>query len=29
MNKKQASRLVESVLMDVPLPVIYLSEEQD
>ena len=29
MNPKQASRLVESVLMDVPLPVIYLAEEKD
>lgn len=29
MNSKQASRLVESVLMDVPLPVIYLAEEKD
>ncbi|NDK08364.1 DUF262 domain-containing protein [Candidatus Gracilibacteria bacterium] len=29
MNQKQSSRLVESVLMDVPLPVIYLNEEKD
>lgn len=29
MNEKQASRLIESVLMDVPLPVIYLNEEND
>lgn len=29
MNPKQASRLVESVMMDVPLPVIYLAEEKD
>jgi uncharacterized protein with ParB-like and HNH nuclease domain len=29
MNKAKASKLVESILMDVPLPVIYLAEEQD
>lgn len=28
-DKKKASRLVESVLLTVPLPVIYLAEEQD
>lgn len=26
---KKSSRLIESVLLDIPLPVIYLSEEQD
>ncbi|NVP17398.1 DUF262 domain-containing protein [Candidatus Gracilibacteria bacterium] len=29
MNQKQSSRLIESILMDVPLPVIYLNEEKD
>jgi len=29
MNPKQSSRLIESILMDVPLPVIYLNEEKD
>ena len=29
MNQKQSSRLIESVLMNVPLPVIYLNEEKD
>lgn len=29
MNEKQASRLIESVLLDVPLPVIYLNEEKN
>lgn len=28
-DKKKASRLVESVLLDVPLPTIYLAEEHD
>lgn len=28
-DKGKASRLVESVLMDVPIPVIYLAEESD
>lgn len=28
-DNKKASRLIESVLMDVPLPLIYLSEEED
>ena len=28
-DKKTASRLIESVLMNVPLPIIYLSEEED
>lgn len=29
MDATKASRLVESILMDVPIPVIYLAEEQD
>ncbi len=29
MDAKLSSRLVESILMDVPIPVIYLAEEQD
>ncbi len=29
MDAKLASRLVESILMDVPIPVIYLAEERD
>jgi hypothetical protein len=29
MNQKQSSRLIESILMDVPLPVIYLNEEKN
>jgi hypothetical protein len=29
MDVKLASKLIESVLMDVPIPVIYLAEEQD
>jgi hypothetical protein len=29
MDAKLSSRLVESILMDVPIPVIYLSEEKD
>lgn len=28
-DKKKASRLIESVLIDVPLPTVYLAEEQD
>ena len=28
-DKKKASKLVESVLIDVPLPTVYLAEEQD
>lgn len=28
-TNKIASRLVESILLDVPIPVIYLAEEQD
>ena len=29
MNIKLASRLIESILMDVPIPVVYLAEESD
>jgi len=29
MSQKQSSRLIESILMNVPLPVIYLNEEKD
>lgn len=29
MNQKQSSRLIESILMNVPIPVIYLNEEKD
>lgn len=29
MDEKLASRLIESILMDVPIPVIYLAEEKD
>jgi uncharacterized protein with ParB-like and HNH nuclease domain len=28
-DTKKSSRLIESALLDIPLPVIYLSEEQD
>lgn len=28
-NKKIASRLIESILLDVPIPVVYLAEEKD
>jgi hypothetical protein len=28
-DKKKASRLIESILMDVPIPVIYIAEEQN
>ena len=28
-NKSRPSRLIESILMDVPIPVIYLAEEKD
>ncbi len=29
MNIKMASRLIESILIDVPIPVVYLAEEAD
>ena len=29
MNRKLSSRLIESILMDVPIPVIYLAEEKN
>ncbi len=29
MNQRQSSRLIESVLMNVPIPSVYLAEEQD
>ena len=29
MNIKMASRLIESILIDVPIPVVYLAEEMD